>query len=167
MADEAVNRIVNLIHKRDPVLVISYVYSDFNQIISCLRKRNQNIKNFKLRFHAAALKMTAHGDITGLPEPFLALTLLQNYTMNDNAQISILAASVFDKRTIDLNIKMPVNAKISNMILLLHFSDREPRTSKMMNQKLPRTRAHYQPIEETPQKTISSKHKCNERLTSI
>lgn len=94
MSENGANAVVAAVHRRDPLSVVSTVYSDFANLVSARRSDNESYKAFESRFEAAVSRFRSHGDQITIPEPLLALMLLNGARVDDNQRVSILAASV-------------------------------------------------------------------------
>lgn len=69
-ADSLAQYIVNAIQKRDPISVVSEVFTDFKGLLSRRRYTSENINDFEFRFSARLSRFKAHG--TGeVPDSFL------------------------------------------------------------------------------------------------
>lgn len=86
--------IVASVHRRDPLSVVTGVYSDFSSVVSARRGDNESLKAFESRFEAAVSRFRSHGDAISVTEPLLALMLLNGSRISESQRISILAASV-------------------------------------------------------------------------
>lgn len=85
---------VAAVHRKDPLSVVSTVYSDFSAVVSARRADNESFKAFESRFEAAVSRFLSHGSEITVPEPLLALMLLNGSRVADNQRVSILTASI-------------------------------------------------------------------------
>jgi len=85
--------IIDAIYKRDALSVVSEVYQDFNDLLTCRRSSNESFKNYESRFAAMVAKMSAHGNTVKLHESLLAMMLLTNANIDDAQRVPILAAA--------------------------------------------------------------------------
>ena len=93
-SENGAHAIVAAVHRRDPLSVVSSVYSDFTSVISARRADNESFKAFEIRFEAAVSRFRAHGDEISVPESLLALMLINGSRVSDSQRVSILSASV-------------------------------------------------------------------------
>eukprot|EP00171_Calliarthron_tuberculosum_P022021 IDg22021t1 len=103
-SEQGVDEIVNAIHKRDALAVVSEVYQDFIELLATRRGQSEKFGDFEFRFSAQVSKFNCHSDLTKLPEALTAFMLLSNSNVDANQRISVLAASsptekVFEKKS--------------------------------------------------------------------
>lgn len=98
MCEDEAKAAVAAVHSRDPLSVISTVYSDYATTVPARRSDNEKYKTFKGRFDAAVFRFRSPADDITTPEPLLAVKLVNNARMNDKQRISILTASAMSKR---------------------------------------------------------------------
>jgi len=77
-SEDGSEAIVNKIHQRDPLAVVSDVYQDFITLLNTKRGNNESFQNFGTRFEAQVSKFSSHCDAVKLPEALTAFMLLAN-----------------------------------------------------------------------------------------
>lgn len=94
MSEDGPNAFVDAVHRRDPLSAVSTVYADFSALVSARRGDNESYKAFEARFDATISWFRSHDEDITVPEPLLALMLLNGARVSDNQRVSILATSV-------------------------------------------------------------------------
>ena len=84
--------IVDAIHKRDALSVVSVIYENLIDLLSKKRGANESFRNFESRFNAQVSKMNAASSSARLPQALTALKLLENTGVEDGQRVSALAA---------------------------------------------------------------------------
>jgi len=92
-SDTGAAEIVKVVHKRDPLAVVSEVYQDFTTVLGTKRGNSESFKNFESRFDSQVSKFNAHATTTKLPDSLVAFMLLANANVENNQRISVLAAA--------------------------------------------------------------------------
>ena len=92
-SDKGAQLIVNTVYKKDPLSVVTCVYTELQKLLSIQRGGNELFKNFESRFEAQLSKFNALGSSVSLPESMSALVLLANSRVDSSQRISILAAA--------------------------------------------------------------------------
>lgn len=92
-SDEGCKKVINAIHKYDPLQFVSEVHLDFNMSPSTRRHQKENMRNFERRFEAQLSRFNSH-NAGKIPDAVVALMLLGNSNIDDNQRVSILAAVV-------------------------------------------------------------------------
>lgn len=73
-SDNGPKYVVNDVHQRDPLFIVSEMYADFNQLLSARQNTNEQLKNFETRFEAVLFPFSGHVE-RAIPELLLALML--------------------------------------------------------------------------------------------
>lgn len=94
MPEHGARAIVQAVHRRDPLSVVSSVYTGFYAFLSAHGADNETRKACESRFEALVSRFTAHCDEIFVPEPLLAVMLLNGARVDNNHRVSILAAFV-------------------------------------------------------------------------
>lgn len=92
-SEKDVAAVINSIHKRDPLAVLSYVYQDFMSLLTTRRGQNDPFNNYESRFQALISKLHSHGTEVKLSEAVLAFALLANADVDSTQRISVVANS--------------------------------------------------------------------------
>jgi len=92
-SETGATKIVNALHKRDALQVVSEVFQDFISLLNFKRKGAESFKEFEQQFEALSAKFNSHSDETKLPEALLAFMMMANANLDSNQKISVLAAS--------------------------------------------------------------------------
>lgn len=100
-SSDGLELICKALHKRDPLSLISTVYTDFKQLLSTKRGAAETCRNFVSRFAAAAAKLKSHG-MNALPEYFMSSMLLVSTNIDINQRIFILAAAMSNRNALHL-----------------------------------------------------------------
>lgn len=94
MSEHGAHAILFAIYRHYPLFIVSSVFNGFTALVSARRANNESLRAFEVRFEAAVSRFQAHGSEISIPEPLLALMLLNNARVEDNQLASILASSV-------------------------------------------------------------------------
>lgn len=92
-SEDGVQLIVNTVYKKDPLSIVSCVYTELQKLLSIQRGDTESFKTFETRFEAQLSKFNALGSSVSLPESMSALVLLANSKVDSSQRISILAAA--------------------------------------------------------------------------
>lgn len=92
-AQEGADAIVNALHKREALALVSDVLEDFLLLLNTKWSQNESFKNFESRFEVQVSKFHSHSDSAKLAEALVALMLLAHSNVDDNQRIFVLAAS--------------------------------------------------------------------------
>lgn len=92
-SEEGSDRIVQLLPSRDALTVVSEVFHDFNDLLSCKRSNSESYLNFEGRFAPPLAKLNRNGKATQLPESLTAIMLLTNAAVENSQRVSVLAAA--------------------------------------------------------------------------
>lgn len=126
ISDEVINTengvevIVAVIHKRDPLSVVSSVYSELIKLMTVKRLSNKTFKDFELRFDAQLSRFNSLATNTALSNPLSALILLANANVDAGQRVSIIAAASPPANLVDSN------ASIDKIILLVIYESVAP-----------------------------------------
>lgn len=90
--DDGPQHIVDALHQRDALSVVSNVIKDFQALVGAKRNENETFKSFENRFQALTSKFHAHGAELALGEPILAFLLIHAAGISDHQRISIVSS---------------------------------------------------------------------------
>ena len=91
-SDYGVDKICKSLYRKDALAVVSYAYSDFQNLLSTKRGNNESFRNFESLSGAAIAKMKSHIS-KAFPESLTAFMLLSNSNVDANQRISILSSA--------------------------------------------------------------------------
>lgn len=83
-SENGAKHILDAVHKSHPVTLLSYIFADFNKLISARPGDNETFKNFEGCFAALISKFNSHGNNNNLPESLTAFLLLLSSNVEDN-----------------------------------------------------------------------------------
>lgn len=113
---------VNAIHKRDSLAILSKVYADCNNLINCQRGSNESVSKYETRSSALLSKFNSHGKPFELREAITAFMLMSSPKVSDNHRVSILAAAAQDVSAVKEEADVVSSTKISNAEIVQSFS---------------------------------------------
>lgn len=89
-ADDGTSLVVDAVHKKDALSVVSDVYSQLHRLFRMVRKHGEDFREFEARFNAQLHRFYALGHLTALSEAVSALCLLNNSDFENSQRILIL-----------------------------------------------------------------------------
>lgn len=85
--------VVAILHKNDPLPIVTDIYRDFNALLSTKSGENESFRYFGMRLEVQLATFNSYKN-GSKPESLVSLMLLSNADLEDSQHVSILDAAV-------------------------------------------------------------------------